>query len=203
MTSPGAPPKPIDLERPLAGTLDGAACPHMSILLESVGDVPGALASFYGLGLRRNGWLFHRALPGQADSDRHALEEAGLDVPTLEREGRFEICELPVGEAPENWAQPWVPTVDRALERGFDAVWWSRFPIGPEQRVFELAYVYDRYWEACFHGRRAISLCVYIVGGLPEPEREARAGELRQIHDATLVVEHDRPVSVLPRRTAA
>lgn len=190
---------PIDLERPLADTFAGATCPHMSILLESVADVAPALASFYALGLRRNGWLFHRSLPGGADADRAALEAAGLGVSELEREGRFELCELPVSDPPERWAQPWIPTVERALERGFDAVWWSRFPIGPDDRLFELAYVYDRYWEACFHGRSAVSLCVYVVGGLPRPEREARALELQRIHDATLVLEPERPLAVLPR----
>ena len=194
---------PIDLETPLAGTFEQASCPHMSILLESVADLAPALASFYALGLRRNGWLFHRALPGHGGDDRCAFEAAGLDVSALERQGRFEMCELPVTDPPERWAQPWVPTVDQALERGFDAVWWSRFPIGLDERTFEVAYVYDRYWEQCFHGRNAVSLCVYIVGELPASERDARADELRRIHDATLVLEGGQSVSVLPRRPEA
>src|SRR3954469_2767262 len=152
---------PIDLERPLAGELDGGACPHMSILLDSDSDVPAALASFYALGLRRNGWLFHRALPGQGDADRRALTEAGLPVAELEAEQRFEICELPISDPPETWAEPWIPIVERQIASGFEAVWWSRFPVGPDDALFELALRYDRYWEATFHGRRAVSLCVY------------------------------------------
>src|SRR3954464_15151783 len=95
---------PIDLERPLAGSLDEGACPHMAILLDSSDDVPPALASFYALGLRRNGWLFHRALPGRAESDRRALTAAGLPVAELEAENRFEMCEVPITEPPEAWA---------------------------------------------------------------------------------------------------
>ena len=70
--------------------------------------------------LPRNGWLFHRALPGRGDEDR------------------------------------------QALARGFDAVWWSRFPIGAEESIFNIAYQYDRYWDECFLGRRAISLCAVV-----------------------------------------
>src|SRR3954452_22306279 len=99
---------PIDLERPLAGTCDDTACPHMAILLDAPGDVPAALASFYALGLRRNGWLFHRALPGQAEVDRAGLTAAGLPVAELEAEERFELCELPVSDPPETWAEPWL-----------------------------------------------------------------------------------------------
>jgi len=177
----------LDLERPLAPALEGG-CPHMAILLESMDDYARALASFYALGLRRGGWLFHRSLPGQAEADRDALTAAGLEVAQLEREGRFELCELPVTDPPETWAQPWVPVVDRQLERGFEAVWWSRFPIGPEAELYRLAVAYDRYWEACFHRRPAVSLCVYIVGGLPSAERAERTRELREIHDATIVL---------------
>jgi hypothetical protein len=192
---------PIDLERPLAGTFDGGACPHMAILLDSFGDVPSALASFYALGVRREGWLIHRALPGQGEADRQALTAAGLPVADLEAAGRFEMCELPVSDPPETWAEPWVPVVQRQIEAGFDAVWWSRFPVGPDDGLYELALRYDRYWEAAFHGRRAVSLCVYIVGGLDGATRAERVSDLREIHDRTLVVPADRSVTALPRES--
>jgi hypothetical protein len=191
----------IDLERPLAGTFDGGACPHMAILLDSPGDVPAALASFYALGARRNGWLIHRALPGQGDADRDALTAAGLPVAELEAQDRFEMCELPVSDPPETWAEPWVPVVDRQIAKGFEAVWWSRFPVGPADDLYDLALRYDRYWEAAFHGRRAVSLCVYIVGGLDGDARAARVADLREIHDRTLVVPADRSVTALPRES--
>jgi hypothetical protein len=191
----------VDFDRPLPG-LGAASCPHMAILLDSVADVAPALASFYLLGLRRNGWLFHRALPGKAGEDRAALEAAGLPVSELEREGRFELCELPIEDPPETWAQPYVPVVERELARGFDAVWWSRFPVGPDDELFELALVYDRYFDATFHGKRAVSLCVYIVGGLPASARGERADALRAVHDSTLVLERDQRLTVLPRQDA-
>jgi hypothetical protein len=193
----------IDLEQPLAGTIDGGACPHMSILLDSFDDVPSALASFYALGRRRGGWLFHRALPGRGDADRSALTAAGLPVGELEADDRMEICEVPLTDPPETWAEPWVPVVDRQVARGFPAVWWSRFPVGPDEDIWELALQYDRYWEATFHGRRAVSLCVYVVGGLGGAAREERVRELREIHDHTLVVPPDRSVTALPRAERA
>jgi hypothetical protein len=49
-----------------------------------------------------------------------------------------------------------------------------------------MAMPYDRYWEAAFHDRPAVSLCVYIVGGLSADAREARMRDLREIHDHTL-----------------
>jgi hypothetical protein len=189
----------IDLEQPLAGTFDGGACPHMSILLDSFDDVPSALASFYALGLRRNGWLFHRSLPGRGESDRRALTAAGLPVARLESETRMEICEVPLTDPPETWADAWVPVVDRQIRAGYPSVWWSRFPVGPDDEVFELALRYDRYWEAAFHGRRAVSLCVYVVGGLAGEAREERVRELREIHDHTLVAPARGGVTALPR----
>src|SRR3954452_3977681 len=182
---------PIDLERPLAGTCDDTACPHMAILLDSFDDVPAALASFYALGLRRDGWLFHRALPGQGDADRDALTAAGLPVAELEAKGQFEMCELPINDPPETWAEPWVPVVEKRIAQGFGAVWWSRFPVGPDDNLYELALRYDRYWEAAFHGRSAVSLCVYIVGGLDGDAQAARLRDLREIHDHTIVVPAD------------
>ena len=62
-----------DLERPLAGTFDGGACPHMAILLDSFGDVPAALASFYALGVA---WLV--VSPGD-----QRWEPAVLDLRTI------------------------------------------------------------------------------------------------------------------------
>lgn len=191
----------IDFASPVPG-LGEAICPHMAILLDSMDDVAPALASFYSLGLRRNGWLFHRALPGKASEDREALEAAGLNVSELEREGRFELCELPITDPPESWAQPWLPVVEERLATGYDAVWWSRFPVGPDDKLFELALVYDRYWDAHFHGRRAVSLCVYIVGDLPRAAQERRAEQLRAVHDSTLILEPDRRLTALQRRTA-
>jgi len=190
---------PIDFERPTADAFGAAGCPHMAILLDSTADVPPALASFYNLGLRRNAWLFHRSLPGKADEDRQALAAAGLDVEALEQSGRLEVCELPIQDPPETWAQPWVPVVDRHLAEGYEAVWWSRFPIGGNDDQFQVALQYDRYWDDCFRGRSAVSLCVYIVGDLSQESRDERAAHLREMHDTTLKLEPDRRLSSMPR----
>src|SRR4051794_41304495 len=102
---PGARPSadlqaPIDFERPTADAFGTAGWPHMAILLDSKDDVPAALASFYGLGLRRNAWLFHRSLPGQAEQDPRAL-----------------VATRPVAGAPEPGRRPegcGRPTLDPA-----------------------------------------------------------------------------------------
>ena len=69
---------PMDsaLERAFAG----GACPHVAMLLSRPEEVAPTLASFYALGAKRNGWLFHRSLAGHAAADRAALTAAGLDV---------------------------------------------------------------------------------------------------------------------------
>ena len=97
-----------------------------------------ALASFYGLGARRNGWLFHRSLPGRADADRAALAAAGLDVATLEAADRLVVAEPPLETEPDTWALRWVPMLERALARGFDAAWFSRYPIRLTEARIEL-----------------------------------------------------------------
>ena len=42
----------------------GGACPHVAMLLSTAEEVAPTLASFYALGAKRNGWLFHRSLAG-------------------------------------------------------------------------------------------------------------------------------------------
>ena len=72
----------------------GGACPHVAMLLSTLEEVAPTLASFYALGAKRNGWLFHRSLAGRADCDRSALVKAGLDVERLEAEGRMVFSEI-------------------------------------------------------------------------------------------------------------
>jgi hypothetical protein len=49
--------------------------------------------------------------------------------------------------------------------------------------AFDLAVRYDEAWDAAMRGRRAVSLCVYIVG-----ERPGAARRLADIHDGLLQV---------------
>jgi hypothetical protein len=162
-------------------------CPHLAILVPGPAEVIPALASFYGLGARRNGWLFHRSLPGRAAADRAALAEAGLDVQALESGGRLVIAEPPIDTDPDGWALRWVPVMERALAGGFDAAWFSRYPIRlTEENVTSVA-AFDRAWDEAFHDQPAVSLCVYIVEDADGGERERRAGALGSIHDGVVL----------------
>jgi DNA-binding CsgD family transcriptional regulator len=175
------------VELALDDVLGARKCPHLAMLLRSVQEVHVAQASFYRLGLRRNGWVLHRSIPGRLENDREGLRQAGLDVDALVREGRMVIDETPIHEAPEDWAHRWAAVAEGALLRGFDAVWWTGPPIPSKTDVYNVALDYDRAWERCIHGRPAVSLCLYIVGGLSEDERRARAEELGEFHDALLM----------------
>lgn len=181
----------MDLQPPLERAVEGGRCPHLAMLLASYAQVAPALASFYGLGAKRNGWLLHRSLPGRGAEDRRALEEAGLDVDELERADRLSIDELPLDVPPEAWAEPWLHVLDARLAEGFDAAWWSPFPIGPEPGPFEHAISYDRVWEDCFHDRPAVTLCLYVVGGVDEAIADGRFAALSAVHDGLLVPEEE------------
>ena len=178
----------MDVAGALAGRVEAGWCPHLAILVPGEGAVVPALASFYGLGARRNGWLFHRALPGQGDADRTALASAGLDVEALEAGGRMVVAEPALETDPERWARPWVPVLEQALERGFEAAWFSRFPIGPGEDRFTPALAFDRAWDDAFRGRPAVSLCVYIVEELDDDgTRAERLAALAAMHDGVVV----------------
>jgi len=175
------------VELALDELLQARRCPHLAMLLRSMSEVHPAQASFYALGVRRNGFVIHRAHPGRADAERAALRAAGLDVDSLEAAGRLAIDETAITDPPGTWAQRWTGAVDTAVERGFDAVWWTGYPIGPDDAVYRVALEYDRAWEACFAGRPSVSLCLYVVEGLDEDERRARMEDLGPIHDGLLV----------------
>ena len=177
----------MDVGTALDGEVGAGWCPHLAILVPSAERVIPALASFYGLGARRNGLLFHRALPGHGEADRAGLTAAGLDVAALEGTGRLVVAEPPQETDPERWARPWVPVVEDALEHGFDAVWFSRFPIGPNEAHLTAALAFDRAWDDAFHGRPAVSLCVYIVDDVDEAARARRLETLAPFHDGVVV----------------
>ena len=172
-----------------AGLGDAGAgwCPHLAILVPGPAEVIPALASFYGLGARRNGWLLHRALPGREDADRAALAAAGLDVAALEAADRLVIAEPPLETEPDTWALRWVPMLERALARGFDAAWFSRYPIRLTESRMSSVSAYDRAWDDAFRGRPAVSLCVYIVEDADAEVRDRRIAALAPIHDGVVV----------------
>jgi hypothetical protein len=164
----------------LESAISAGSCPHLAMLLSRQEEVAPTLASFYALGAKRNGWLFHRALAGTADADRAALTAAGLDVARLEAEGRMVLTEVDLSITVHDWVHGWEPELEAALARGFDAGWWARFPIGPDATIIERSVSYDAAWDAHFHGRPCVSLCLFIVGDI---ERDRRAAQLAQTHD--------------------
>jgi hypothetical protein len=109
----------------LAEHLEAEACPHLAVFLNSPEELPGVLVNFYALGARRGGWLAHRALPGEGDRERAMLTEAGLDVATLEAEGRMVVVEMDFDAQAEGSAEPWREALDAALARAARA---SRTP---------------------------------------------------------------------------
>jgi hypothetical protein len=200
----------VTVDRP-AGLMDVAGalhdnvgvdwCPHLAILVPSADRVLTALASFYALGACRNGLLLHRPLPGRAERDRAGLTAAGLDVAALEDNGRLLVVEPAYDTDPERWARPWVPVVEDALARGFDAVWFSRFPIGPDEGHLTAALAFDRAWDEAFRGRPAVSLCVYIVDDVDDAARARRVETLAPFHDGVVVPAGAAGVRLVRTRT--
>lgn len=159
------------------------ACPHLAMLLASPEAVAPTLASFYALGAKRNGWLFHRTFEGRADADRAALTAAGLDVAALEAAGRMVLSEITLDISVEDYVHAWEPEMEAALARGFDAAWWARAPIGPDAEIIDRSVAYDAAWDAHFHDKPCVSLCLFIVGDV---ERGHRAAQIGATHDAVL-----------------
>jgi hypothetical protein len=153
------------------------------MLLSSPEEVAPTLASFYALGAKRNGWLFHRSLAGRTDCDRAALSAAGLDVEALEAAERMVFSEIDTGISVRDYVHAWEPQMDAALARGFDAAWWARFPIGPDAEIIERSVEYDAAWDEHFHDKPCVSLCLFIVRDV---ERDRRAAQLALTHDSVL-----------------
>jgi hypothetical protein len=171
------------MDSALETTIEPGSCPHLAMLLAHRSEVAPTLASFYALGAKRNGWLFHRSLRGRVDADRAELTAAGLDVARLEAEGRMVFSEISLDITVEDYVHAWEPEMEAALARGFDAAWWARFPIGPDAEIIERSVEFDAAWDAHFHGRPCVSLCLFIVGDV---EREQRMAMLAETHDVVL-----------------
>jgi hypothetical protein len=171
------------MDSPLDTAFPAGTCPHVAMLLSAPDEVAPTLASFYALGAKRNGWLFHRSIAGRVDCDRAALIAAGLDVEALEAEGRMVFSEIDLGISVQDYVHAWEPEMEAALARGFDAAWWARFPIGPDAAIIERSVEYDAAWDEHFHDRPCVSLCLFIVG---DPERDRRAAQLALTHDTVL-----------------
>jgi hypothetical protein len=176
------------MEEALIPILEGGAHPHLAVLSRTTEELPPVLASFDALGAKRDGWLVHRALPGEADAERATLADAGLEVAALEAQERLTVCELDPEQPPESYARAWEPAYRQALRRGFSAMWCSRFAITEDLASYESVLTYDRAWETWFRDRHVVTLCPYIVGMLDAPATLDRFESLAELHDAVVVV---------------
>ena len=171
-----------------------ASCPHMAALIKSVDELPKVLARFYRLGASRNGWLAYTARPGESSTDRTRLEEAGLDVDGLEAAGRFVMAEIDLTLQPADWIAPWMARLTSAVQDGFDAMWFARFPIAPGQADVTGVRPFEAMWMARFGGQRVVTLCPYVVAGLDDASLSRRIAEVGQVHDEVHVVRDGRLV---------
>jgi hypothetical protein len=163
------------------------SCPHLAVLLRSYDELPTVLASFYGLGAKRNGWLAHRALPGEAELDRERLSDAGLPVADLEGEDRLAIMEIdPTGPA-ERSTERLERDLDRALERGFSAAWYARFAVGPDESDHTAFRPFEDAWDRAFNGRPVVTLCPFVIGEIDARAALERMDWLAPLHDSVLL----------------
>ena len=172
-----------DLADVMVPALKRGDCEHTAILLQSVNELPPVLASFYSLGASRNGWLVHGSLPGEAHADRRRMTEAGLDVSGLESSGRMAVIELDLTMSPDEWVKPWSELLREKLSSGFDAMWFARFSIGPTNTEVHDVLPFEAAWTSCFRGRRVVTLCPYIVGGMSDDQRVSHHREVKGVHD--------------------
>jgi hypothetical protein len=183
--------------------LEAEACPHLAVFLSGPDELPTVLASFFALGIRRGGWLAHRALPGDAERERSLLTEAGLDVAELEADGRMVIVEMDFSVPVDDSARPWVKELDDALSRGCTGLWYGRFPVDTRTAQHEAMLAVERVWHRTFRGRPVVTLCPFIVGELDGEETIATIGRAAEVHTGVLVPDADGGYGLLrPEGTA-
>jgi len=111
-----------------------------------------------------------------ADMLMYDAKDAGRD--------RFTVLDDSTSVQPRSGARmEWKARIEAALENGYDAVWWARFPIGPEWDLIARSAEYEEAWDAHFHEKPCVSLCLFIVGDL---ERERVVPLLAETHDSVL-----------------
>jgi hypothetical protein len=166
-----------------------ADCEHVAALLKSAEELPPVIASFLSLGAARNGWLVHGSLPGQASADEILLAGAGLDVPGLTARGQLEIMELDLSVTPEEWVQPWSEMLEDRIDAGFDALWFTRFPVYGNDEEIAGVLPFEEAWMGCFKGRRVVTLCPYILTGLSPDTRAGYRQGIGSVHDRVVDLE--------------
>jgi hypothetical protein len=179
----------VDAMSTLAEHVEAEACPHLAVFLPSADALPELLVSFYSLGVRRGGWLAHRALPGGTDHERRTLTAAGLDVTALETDNRMVIVELDFDVPPERTTDRWRAELDDALARGCTGLWYARFPVNPGDPGYDAVLGYEREWHGAFRDRPVVTICPFIVAGVPGPAMLDTLSDVSESHTGVLVPE--------------
>jgi hypothetical protein len=196
-------PEPMQLDPLLTPALESGGCPHMAVMLGSSDELYPVLSAFYALGVKRNGWIAHRALPGESDLDRQRLREAGLDVDALEAAGQFVVVEFDPEEDPVHSTTPWREALERALERGYTGLWYSRFAIGQEDDAYAVVVPFELAWDTDFTGEQVVTLCPYIANTADSDAYAARSESVAAHHDQVLITSADGRLTVQPGRGGA
>lgn len=182
---------PVAIELTLSPSIEDGACPHLAVLLRSESELFPVLASFYALGAKRQGFLVHRTVQGDGAKERERLAGAGLDVDGLEAREQLAIVEFDPDEPPESSPQPWQEALERSLSKGFTALWYSRFAIGPNDEEYNNVLPFERAWTECFAGQPVVTLCPYIVGALSGAQTLERMSEVSSLHEGVLLAGDD------------
>jgi MEDS: MEthanogen/methylotroph, DcmR Sensory domain len=168
----------------LEAHLEAEACPHLAVFLRGADELPQVLVSFYALGVRRGGWLAHRALPGNAEHEREVLTAAGLDVAALEASDRMVIAEMDFSHPPEGSADAWREQLDAALARGLTGLWYARFPVDTMTEDHDAMMGFEREWHRMSRDRPVVTICPFIVGDHAPP---ALVDQVSERHTGILV----------------
>lgn len=151
---------PLDFRQYLLTAVQPDVCVHIAVVASSVDQIAPLLTTYYRLGIDRNGWVAHGARPGKGEADRTALTTPDLDVRSLERADRMRVSELDLSLSPRDWIAPWSDELESRLSQGYDAMWFGRFPVNPDELPGVLPFEHE--WSARFKGRRTMCLCPYI-----------------------------------------
>ena len=154
----------------------------MAILLGGPDRLNGVLAAFYALGVKRGGWVVHRADPGRADRDRDLLIAAGFDVDLSISTGQFQIFEFDPRESAADAATRLHAQLllQPAFKGPLTPLWYARHLVrsangsSPTQAC-------DDAWDRAFAGRPLVTLAPYITENARQTaERQFAADGVRR-----------------------
>lgn len=97
--------------------------------------------------------------------------------------------ELDLTLPPEEWVRPWSALLDDRLGAGFDALWFTRFPVGLHAAEIAAVLPYEEAWMRCFGGRRVVTLCPYIYTDMSPDVRAAHLADIASVHDRVVDID--------------